>query len=468
MIVLPVVQGFPEWVAARLGIPTASRFDSIMTTKTRKLSSASTGYMGELLAERLFGHPVKVPESGFMLRGSEMEKSAVAAYEFERGVDVQEVGLCLRDDRRAGASPDRLVGDDGGLEIKCLAAHNHVLALLGLLDDDYLPQCQGQMWVTGRAWVDLMFYNPDLPHRIVRIKRDGDYISDLDAAVAAFCQRLDEAQKALRTLYNLNEVRSAATAEAIASGTQTSGDPAQPAPAMMKAVTQAIEALPVEDGLESLLGTASTNDDVPDFGPLEPNPRDEFFAAGERTGWKLSGKGSGHAKASFVATMARTARIILEPGAKLSTITADQWKALLAAALAYEGSIKGKATAMQRALELGDRPGAEPNGPKESAAPPAVAPSGEPPRNQPGMLLACLELCEMAERLSAARGMPRRFVSTLDGVQWLIDDATLELCGFARGSGIKLPSQTMAVLTMVERALRTEVQNLSGRAAVAS
>src|SRR3990172_10305435 len=198
MIVLDVKPGSQEWRDARLGIPSASRFDCIMTAKTRKVAGQARKYMCALLAERMLGHAVEELGSGFILRGTILEADAVAAYEFERGLDVKEVGFMLRDDRRAGCSPDRLVDDDGLLEIKCPSAIVHVGALLGMADEDHISQCQGQLWVTGRAWVDLMFYNPDLPHAIIRIPRDDGYIAALGACVNAFCDRMDDAHEWLR------------------------------------------------------------------------------------------------------------------------------------------------------------------------------------------------------------------------------------------------------------------------------
>ena len=80
--------------------------------------------------------------------------------------------------------------------IDCSAAV-HVQGLLGLTIDDHMSQVQGQLWVTGRSWVDLMFYNPDLPFAIHRIPRDGGYITALSREVELFCDRLDEAHARL-------------------------------------------------------------------------------------------------------------------------------------------------------------------------------------------------------------------------------------------------------------------------------
>lgn len=196
MILLDCEQRSAEWVKARLGIPTASSFEKILTPKTRKPSTQQTGYMYSLLAEWLTGEPADAAVSGFMERGTALEPEAVKWYEWERGVDVQRVGLVLRDDRMVGCSPDGLVGDDGGLEVKCPAASTHVKYLLQGLEG-YDAQCQGALWLTGRSWWDLVAYHPTMPSRIVRYSRDEEYIEALDAEMENFLTTLRLSRAAL-------------------------------------------------------------------------------------------------------------------------------------------------------------------------------------------------------------------------------------------------------------------------------
>lgn len=196
MIVLDMPQGSPEWFMARLGIPTASQFSRILTAKTRKLAAGSETYLHELLSEWITGIPFQGNLPGFVERGTQLEPDAIAWYEFDRGVTTTEVGFCLRDDRLVGCSPDRLVGEDGGLEIKCPGAKGHVANVLGMTDD-HNAQVQGCLWITGRAWWDLVSYHPDIPPVVVRIERDEDYIRDLNAAMSEFLARLQSARAKL-------------------------------------------------------------------------------------------------------------------------------------------------------------------------------------------------------------------------------------------------------------------------------
>jgi YqaJ-like recombinase protein len=191
MILHAAAQGSPEWLQARLGIPTASAFHRIVSP-TGKPSSQAEGYLHELIAERALGESI-VGDAGslWMSRGSDLEASAIAFYELQRDVTTVACGLCLTDDERAGASPDRLVGELGLLEIKVPSAANHIGYLLDGTGRKHWPQAQGQLLVTGREWVDLLSFNPLLPPALVRIKRDEKFLKTLGEELARFTAQLE-------------------------------------------------------------------------------------------------------------------------------------------------------------------------------------------------------------------------------------------------------------------------------------
>lgn len=193
MIVHDVTQGTAEWMMARAGIPTASEFDKVITGGG-KPSTQAEAYANRLIAEWMTGKPVSAFEgNAHTERGKELEAEGVIFYELQRDVQAVAVGFVTDDDRTMGCSPDRLVGDDGLLEMKCPAPHTHVKYLLEpeSLRKDYFVQAQGQMLVTGRRWNDLMSYHPEMPPVIVRIGRDGKFL-------AAMRDMLDSFHKDLR------------------------------------------------------------------------------------------------------------------------------------------------------------------------------------------------------------------------------------------------------------------------------
>jgi len=182
-----IEQGTPEWFGLRVGIPTASRFDAIVTPARGDLSKQSEGYMRELLAEWLSGKPAESYTTGWMQRGVEMEAEAREYYAFVRDVDVLRAGFVYADDRRLyGCSPDGLPGD-GLLEIKSPAPKTHIGYLLdGSLPLDYRAQVQGSLLVTGRDWCDFLSYCPGLPPLLLRVERDEKYIAKLREGIESF------------------------------------------------------------------------------------------------------------------------------------------------------------------------------------------------------------------------------------------------------------------------------------------
>jgi hypothetical protein len=188
-------QGTSDWFNLRAGIPTASCFDKIITPGGNPSKSAEP-YMFRLLAERIMGHPVEEFTSRWMERGSGMEAEAVNFYQFQRECETEKVGFVTNLAGTIGASPDRRVhdnGEDGLLEIKVPAEHTHMSYLLqsGSAYEEYRVQVQGQLWVTGAKWSDVLSYHPELPPALMRIQRDEKFIEKLSAAVTAFSGVLD-------------------------------------------------------------------------------------------------------------------------------------------------------------------------------------------------------------------------------------------------------------------------------------
>ena len=190
------------WFAERLGKPTASNFHRIITPTGKSAAGADT-YINELVAELITGKSVPVPVTEAMQRGTDLEPEARDVYKLITGQDVFEIGLCLHDDLDCGASPDGLVGDDGLLEIKCPIASTMVGYLRDgddKLPSKYIPQCQGQLWITGRKWLDFVAYHPDMRIVMARVERDEAYIELLEEYVAAVCKTIKKASKNFRSL----------------------------------------------------------------------------------------------------------------------------------------------------------------------------------------------------------------------------------------------------------------------------
>lgn len=188
-------QGSPEWFEARLGRVTASRISDVMMSPTTK---GYQNYRAELVCERLTGEPVEKYVSAAMLHGTETEPQARAFYELETGLDVIQTGFITHPSiAMSGASPDGLIGSDGGLEIKCPQMSNHIKILTGgEIDDAYMLQMQWGMECTDREWWDFVSFCPSFPcelqmHR-QRIRRDDPLIEKIRAKVTTILEEVDD------------------------------------------------------------------------------------------------------------------------------------------------------------------------------------------------------------------------------------------------------------------------------------
>lgn len=197
MIILEHEQGTEEWLAARLGRPSASGFSKLITA-TGKPSTSASGYIHELIAERLTGESTPFHVTEWMERGTKLEPEARGAYEFITDNEVIETGFILDPSFEFGCSPDGLINGDGGLEIKCPAPKT----MVSYLADEqvgvkkYWQQIQGCMWITKREWWDFFAYHPEMPHVLVRVERDDDYIAKLSAEVdKAVAEILNQVEK---------------------------------------------------------------------------------------------------------------------------------------------------------------------------------------------------------------------------------------------------------------------------------
>jgi hypothetical protein len=188
---IDVLQGTPEWLALRQGIPTASSFDRILTPKG-KPSTQREKYLFQLLGERIMGRPITQQVSYWMGRGLQMEAEAVAYYEGIRELSTERIGFLTNDEGTIGASPDRFVGDEGLLEIKCPSEAVHVGYLMTHhVDAEYYPQVQGQLWISERQWSDVLSYHPEMPPALIRVPRDDEYIGQLAKMLGLFLADLN-------------------------------------------------------------------------------------------------------------------------------------------------------------------------------------------------------------------------------------------------------------------------------------
>jgi len=102
-------------------------------------------------------------ESYDMRRGNLLEPLARAEYEREMMVTVREVGFITNSKYKlAGMSPDGLIGNKGGVEIKCRGDEVHFSRTKDFKSSSAEEwQCQHQILIGELDYVDLVLYNPN-------------------------------------------------------------------------------------------------------------------------------------------------------------------------------------------------------------------------------------------------------------------------------------------------------------------
>jgi hypothetical protein len=184
-----VEQGSQEWLDLRCGILTASTIGK-MLTNTGKLADNETarGLTKTLIAERISGHVEYVHPSFDMQRGTMDEPYARDMYA-EHYAPVTEVGFATIDvgEFSFGASPDGLVGTDGGIEIKSRAPKTQLQTFLtDEVPTGNLAQIQACMFVLDREWWDYVSYAGGWPLYVKRVYRNSYWDSAITTAIQSF------------------------------------------------------------------------------------------------------------------------------------------------------------------------------------------------------------------------------------------------------------------------------------------
>lgn len=215
-IIVECKQGSEEWLAARAGAITASRFSTARSRmkvnrgakKVGDWTGEAESYAQLLAIERIAGKPLdETFQTWAMKRGQELEPIARDLYEDRTGSIIENAGLVLTEDRLFGYSTDGIVfGQPGGIEIKCPAAADKVAGVW--LDPapiiaEYQDQIDGGMWLPRWEWIDLVVYTPWLESVgkdlfIHRIHRNEERIAALETDLVAFSRLVAQYEARLR------------------------------------------------------------------------------------------------------------------------------------------------------------------------------------------------------------------------------------------------------------------------------
>jgi len=168
MIVHDVVQGSEDWFACRIGRMTGSHAQEISAN-----GKGLNTYIYKILAEKSSAERESYTNE-HMQRGNELEPVARGIYELAMNTQVKEVGF-IEHDEYSGCSPDGLIDEDGGIEIKCPSDPVYSRVLINRRPDSkYAWQCQMAMMITGRKWWDLVYFNPNFEQSMTTFRLEAD------------------------------------------------------------------------------------------------------------------------------------------------------------------------------------------------------------------------------------------------------------------------------------------------------
>ena len=210
-------QNNAQWYGARLFHFTSSELHKLLTKPKlgEGVSKTAETYIYDKIAEELTNGTcldytqIDTKETRW---GHDCEPAAREAYEKATGAKVDLCGF-IEYSPSFGGSPDGLVGDDGGIEIKCpynSAVHARYLMMrkaedLKALKPEYYAQIQGNLLVTGRKWFDFVSYDPRVQNpafqlMILHIPRDEKMITEIVEAISRATKYRDELLRNLMTI----------------------------------------------------------------------------------------------------------------------------------------------------------------------------------------------------------------------------------------------------------------------------
>ena len=189
-----LAQGSVEWLLIRAGKVTASEMDALITPLGKiRTGDGVTTYLNQKLCERWTGGPLLQLQGIFDVeQGQILEERAKPAFTLQTGIELQNVAFVETDNAKVGCSPDGLIGEISGVEIKCPRIDTQIGRLLaGVLPKEYVAQVQGSMFVTGRATWHFFSYHTRLPAFHLIVERDKNFHTALHDAIDDFLNRMD-------------------------------------------------------------------------------------------------------------------------------------------------------------------------------------------------------------------------------------------------------------------------------------
>lgn len=194
MKIIDCRQNSPEWTQARLGKVTASEADALVSPEGKiRTGAGPQAYLYRKLTEKILGFQLNDFGGSFdMTNGSLIENEALPWLAFAHDFPVERVGFCTDDAGRYGFSPDGLIGEDGGVEVKSPRPDTHLQYLMeGVVPKDYVVQVQFSLYVSQRKWWKFLSYSRQFPQLLIHVEPDPVLQRAINIALFDFLCKFD-------------------------------------------------------------------------------------------------------------------------------------------------------------------------------------------------------------------------------------------------------------------------------------
>ena len=198
-----VIQTSQDWHKLRKGVFTASKAKEFCMGKK---TLGFRNYLNSVIAEMITDELPETINSRSLAWGREYEEVAAQCYEFTTGQEINTIPFIMSDNLLFGCSPDLMLLDGKGVEIKCpfdSAVHVDFL-FFGNIKEEWIKQVQFSMWVTGATSWDFCTYDPRVTKgqklHIVTFEPDKSMFETFDERAYDVAQTLIELDKEVEIL----------------------------------------------------------------------------------------------------------------------------------------------------------------------------------------------------------------------------------------------------------------------------
>lgn len=192
-------QNTDAWLKLKRGVLTASNISKVLTPAKLEITK-TTGYLHEFCRQLVDDMPYGDFSTRHTDRGHIEEVFALQVYEANFG-GLKRCGFVenTKHGFKIGCSPDALVGDDGGVQVKSFTPNVQFGNIVeDEIDNTHMLQIQMELFVTERQWWDVIYQSSGTHQIVTRVFPDEVKQAKIKEACAVFYSRVEIAMQEYR------------------------------------------------------------------------------------------------------------------------------------------------------------------------------------------------------------------------------------------------------------------------------